>query len=235
MSEKRTTEQANLDSETCSTTPKRLRKGTAEKKLHDLQQHALKAPCDCTKQCLIKIPQLHRIRIWTEFWNLRDYDARRSSMYQLIERKPIKGNNEHRARNNFISYYFKNKDGVRQKVCKTFFLSTLGYGPSSSVIDSLIRSTPSGALCATPDARGGRRKEHCADHDLIGKHIESYNPAMPHYRKAHAPKRRYLPSELTIKEMHDDYQAKHPSCQTSYRTYQRIMKELNISIAKRNK
>ena len=41
------------------------------------------------------IPQLHRIRIWTESWNLKDYDTRRAFMYQLIERKPVHGNNEH--------------------------------------------------------------------------------------------------------------------------------------------
>ena len=42
------------------------------------------------------LPQLHRIRIRTESWNLKDYDTRRTFMYQLIERKPVHGNNEHR-------------------------------------------------------------------------------------------------------------------------------------------
>ena len=45
---------------------------------------------------IIRIPQLHRIRIWTESWNLKDYDTRRAFMYPLIERKPAHGNNEHR-------------------------------------------------------------------------------------------------------------------------------------------
>ena len=36
MAENRITEQANVDSRTCSITPKRLRKGTAEKRRHDL-------------------------------------------------------------------------------------------------------------------------------------------------------------------------------------------------------
>ena len=45
---------------------------------------------DAQKQCKIRLPQLHRIRIWTESWNLKDYDthSRRAFMYQLIERKP---------------------------------------------------------------------------------------------------------------------------------------------------
>ena len=94
MAENRITEQANVDSGTCNTTPKRLRKGTAEKRRHDLRKHALKVPFRCKKQCIIRIPQLQRIRIWAEFWNLKDYDTRRAFMYQLIERKPVQGNNE---------------------------------------------------------------------------------------------------------------------------------------------
>ena len=45
------------------------------------------------KTCNIRISQLHRIRIWTDSWNLRDYDTRKAFLYQLIERKPVQGNN----------------------------------------------------------------------------------------------------------------------------------------------
>ena len=107
MAENRTTEQDNVDSGTCNTTPKRLRKGTAEKRCHDLQKQALKIPYRCTKQCIIRIPQLQRIRTWTEFWNLKDYDTRRAFMYQLFERKPVQGNNEQRVKKTFISYYLE--------------------------------------------------------------------------------------------------------------------------------
>ena len=82
---------SNFDSETCNTPPKRLWKGRAGKKCQDLRQCTLKVPCRCTKQCIIRIPQLYRIRIWTESWNLKDYDTRRALMYQLIERKLAHG------------------------------------------------------------------------------------------------------------------------------------------------
>ena len=77
---------SNFDSEACNTLPKRLWKGRAGKKCQDQRQCTLKlkVPCRCTKQCIIRIPQLHRIRIWTESWNLRDYDTRRAFVYQLI-------------------------------------------------------------------------------------------------------------------------------------------------------
>ena len=86
----------NFHSETCDTPPKRLWKGRAGKKCQDLRQCILKVLCRYTKQCIINIPQLCRIRIWTESWNLKDYDTRRAFMYQLIEKKPVDGNNEHR-------------------------------------------------------------------------------------------------------------------------------------------
>ena len=41
MAENRITEQANINSGTCDTTPKRLRKGTAEKRRHDLRENML--------------------------------------------------------------------------------------------------------------------------------------------------------------------------------------------------
>ena len=44
MAENRITEQANVDSGTCNNTPKQLRKGTAEKRHHDLRKYALKVP-----------------------------------------------------------------------------------------------------------------------------------------------------------------------------------------------
>ena len=81
---------SNFNSETCNTPPKRLWKGRAGQKCQDLRQCTLKVPCRCTKQCIIRIPQLHRIRICsfapylTESWNLKDYDTRRAFMYQLM-------------------------------------------------------------------------------------------------------------------------------------------------------
>ena len=90
---------SNFNSETCNTPQRdcgKVERGSI--KCQDPRQcrSTLKVPCRCTKQCIIRILQLHRIRIWTESWNLKDYGTRRALMYQLIERKPVHGNNEHR-------------------------------------------------------------------------------------------------------------------------------------------
>ena len=88
---------SKFDSETCSTPPKTLWKGRAGKKCQDLRQCTLKVPCRCTKQCIIRNHNLiKRIRIWTESWNLKDYDTCSAFLYQLMEKKPVHGQKEHR-------------------------------------------------------------------------------------------------------------------------------------------
>jgi hypothetical protein len=52
---------------------------------------------------------------------------------------------------------------------------------------------------------------------MIKEHIESYHPAVSHYRREHAPRRKYLPPELTINDMHKDFTEKHSQV-VSYET-----------------
>ena len=42
--------------------------------------------------------------------------------------------------------------------------------------------------------RGQKKKNEL--HEKIKQHIESYNPAVSHYRREHAPNRRYLDAHL---------------------------------------
>ena len=55
----------------------------------------------------------------------------------------------------------------------------------------------------------------------IQLHIESFNPAVTHYRRAHAPLRSYLPAELTIRLMFSDFKGKNPEVQCSERRFSR--------------
>nr|CAI5819387.1 unnamed protein product [Callosobruchus analis] len=38
----------------------------------------------------------------------------------------------------------------------------------------------------------------------IRNHINSFNPKAPHYRRSHAPNRKYLPADLSITQMYED-------------------------------
>ena len=57
----------------------------------------------------------------------------------------------------------------------------------------------------------------------------SYDPRISHYRRAHAPRRLYLPSELTIAAMHKDYVVSSGNC--SYEAYRKEVSLKNISFA----
>lgn len=217
---------------------KRVRTGSAEHHQNAINSHPLQPPCNCKKNCIQHINQRRRVDIWTAYWQLPTYNNRRAFMCEQLERKKTKhaDHDHHSNRTNFVSYFLKNSAGVRISVCKEFFLSTFGYTKQSSVIDSLLKSTPHHALTATPDARGGLREGHRMDKEAIKLHVESYNPALPNdRRRAHAPNRRYLPGELTITEMHSDYNAKNTDAMISYSTYQRVVSEMKISFAKRSK
>lgn len=60
----------------------------------------------------------------------------------------------------------------------------------------------------------------------------SFNPCISHYRRQHAPNQLYLPSKLSKKYMHVDFNAKHPNEPCSYITYTRFVKKLHISFGK---
>ena len=73
------------------------------------------------------------------------------------------------------------------------------------------------------------------DKEFIKEHILKFQPNISHYRREHAPKRLYLSSELTCRDMYDDYKlfcAEFDRKCLSYLTYWREVKAMNISFAK---
>lgn len=119
--------------------------------------------------------------------------------------------------------------GEEKVVCKKFFLGTLGYCATSQMVYT-AKADP-GAVFASPDQRGKKRSLTNPLHDQIDAHIMSHHPSISHYRREHAPNRLYLPHELTVKAMHDDYKTKHSPSKGDYTTYLRRVNKLNISFA----
>jgi len=66
---------------------------------------------------------------------------------------------------------------------------------------------------------------------VIVDHINSYNPQISHYRREHAPRRRYLPPEITLKSMFADFMIKQPKFCT-YDKYRKVVQKMNISFAR---
>ena len=153
----------------------------------------------------------------------------------LESRRPRSGHfQEHRRRSETRKYTFVDNDGVFCQVCKDFFFSTLGC-TSDMFITTLCRATDRRPTTPPPDKLGryaptNKTDEH--DQEETSRHIESSNPCVPQYRCAHAPNRRYLPSELTVTVTWNDFKAKHPAIGVSSDTSRRIVRKKKIGFTK---
>lgn len=117
-------------------------------------------------------------------------------------------------------------------VCKDMFLATLGYTKSSSVVYSILNSTPPESTVATTDQRGKAPCSASVDENVLEDHIKKYNPHVSHYRREHAPNRLYLPHTLTALEMHADFIIDHPDVKCGYHRYLQQIHKMKISFAK---
>lgn len=115
-------------------------------------------------------------------------------------------------------------------MCKHFFLSTLGYKGDGAVWRCLNSASPE-SISPGKDGRGRHEPKNKIDAEIINKHVLSFNPAIHHYRREHAPKRLYLPSDITIKSMHMDYNTQPEVQKVSLERYRQAVKFHNISFA----
>ena len=60
----------------------------------------------------------------------------------------------------------------------------------------------------------------------------SFHPCISHYRRAHAPHRLYLASDISVRMMYDDFKAVHPDFSCCYQTYRKVVVSMNISFTK---
>ena len=91
---------------------------------------------------------------------------------------------------------------------------------------------PRNAVCVQDSKRGKHTPANKKDTELIKEHITSFHPCISHYRRAHAPHRLYLPSDITVKMMYDDFKVKHPNFHCCYQTYRKVVVSMNISFTK---
>lgn len=186
----------------------------------------------CRRRCTDHISEERRREIWSQYWEMT-YTERRSWMFYSVTPMPTKrittGPESRRGRS-FI-YRLQNQKGEPRQVCKMFFLSSLGYHPKNdSLVISMMGKSNSRPLVPSKDQRGKQAAVNKMDVKTLDDHIESFHPCVSHYRREHAPNRRYLPSDITIKMMHSDYLDKGNAC--SYEAYRKIIKAKKISFAK---
>lgn len=185
----------------------------------------------CRKRCSENIRELDRENINKKFWNLTWREQKLFIAERIICKDPIKRKKTQVPENykrKLTMEYSLNVSGKVEPVCKEFFLNTLGFKKDNhSAINMALKLKEDSAL---NDKRGTNPKKKI-DRSLIIEDIMSYNPTISHYRREHAPNRRYLPSEITVQNMYDVFcESNGKIC--SYDVYRDTVKSLNISFTK---
>ncbi|KAG5870980.1 hypothetical protein JTB14_006707 [Gonioctena quinquepunctata] len=192
------------------------------------QAYALKECTSCTNKCIRKckdkITENRRQQINDEFWKM-SWSEQRIFIVGQCQRQIPKKHTENSSRANTYFYYLKNEEGTSAQVCKPFFLTTLGFKYNNdTVLQNALKNSQNHLLSTKRDMRGRKPSTSKLDHKKIRIHIESFNPSISHYRREHAPDRRYLPEDINIKFMWNDYNNKNKNDQCSYDVYRNVLK-----------
>ena len=241
--------QADLDNATTnpstpqSSTRATKKPSTSSKKRSSVKEkYPILPPCSCKKKCIERIPEEIRDTIHKNFWLMESTDERRLWMCGNIKVQPKKSTkipsmvpsvNSIKNRQVTRSYFLSN-NGVSEEVCKVMFLHTLGYKHDTILTKMFSNMTPTKSR-PQKDRRGKHAPWHALSDEeltLIDNHIKSFNPAISHYRRAHAPLRLYLPSELSVKKMFRWFKETNPGDRIDEMSYYRRVRKMNISFAK---
>lgn len=205
----------------------------------------LKEACraTCPRKCSISFSSDDRLGINKQFW-AKSPSEQLQFMADYVTRKETtrktKGKLAHSRRTYTNEYHFKKASehgGGLHQVCKRFFLATLGFKGDNSarVLTALNKRREISSIENVQDLRGRHAPKHKLSHEsrrLVVQHISAFHPQVHHYRRAHAPHRRYLPCEMSIAGMFADFCQTHPTVQIGYSSYIRVFRDENISFAK---
>ncbi|CAG9773648.1 unnamed protein product [Ceutorhynchus assimilis] len=186
----------------------------------------------CRKKCRQNITDDRRIDINKQFWKMNRHDQKNFVMGCIvtsgIKRKTV-GEDSRRSSSN--KYYLKNEEGQSICICKTFFFTTLGYKKSNDKIIESIMDKNKTIITPKRDKRRGKSPPNKKNLEVVIQHIESFMPRISHYRREHAPLRKYLPSDLSAQVLYDDFNSKNPNF-CSYDLYRSVLRKRNISFVK---
>lgn len=202
-----------------------------EKKRMKLEKMGVKPGCNdtCSKKCTSSFDESERKRI-NEIYQSLSHEAQGLYVKSLVAAKEVNRRiRESQQLRKHTYEYFLDISDKKKEVCKTFFLTTLGYNKNN---DKRVLNILSKPPEAQKDQRGKHHQSNHVDREKLRQHIETYRPAVAHYRRAHAPNRRYLPSDLNAVSMHSDFKEKNPEVKVSYELYRKFLKhDMNISFA----
>ncbi|GLH11904.1 Uncharacterized protein GBIM_16619 [Gryllus bimaculatus] len=165
--------------------------------------------------------------------------------------KDVKGYDGSSKTTSHFKYDFQMRSakGVPVQVCKVFFASTLGFTDFyfSCYLSDLFKNPNTSKLCQSSGSsqcscsgssarqRGkatGKWAANCKVHsdvyshvnrDLFHRHIESFLRTLCIPQGEHMRTINYLPKEVSIQMMHEDFVLKHPEINCSYELYKNFV------------
>lgn len=151
----------------------------------------------CTYQCDKKVSSVERTEIFTTYWQLQDYKRQRDFICQHVKSSKPRRSSGHKS----ITYeYFFSVRNEKVRVCRTFFLKTLGIGKKTV---HLAVGRKNAGIFASDDSRGKQQsvnKTPSESIEMVRKHIESFPKMQSHYIREQS-KKEYLSVDLNIKKM----------------------------------
>lgn len=163
----------------------------------------------CKLKCQIEFPFEERLTIFNNYWESGDLSLQR----QFICKNMTKIEPKYRyvrvgsTRQNFNHAYYLPKDNKRIRVCKVFFMNTLGI--SDKTIRTVVKknSEPQLTGIQMQDKRGKHGKQFKLDaalKDGAKAHINSIPRIESHYCRARS-KREFIEGSLSVAALHRDY------------------------------
>jgi len=196
-------------------------------------KHKLQPPCciTCKKNCIQRIPENLRVEINRQYWTLSKKEQE-LFVVNSIERKCVqsrRGVTLEKKRNWSFSYLLKNSDGLFKYVCKQFYLATLGFSKNNDFFIQKIWSSNEehSSIIVSPSNNPKKEQWNKIDVEPIKSHINSFNPSVAHYRRKHAPLRKYLSNEITISFMWSDFKEKNLDIKCSYEMYRQVLRKMS--------
>ena len=190
--------------------------------------------CHCRRLCSEKFVSETRVEINSAFW-ARNFSGRRAFFDKYITIKhclPAQKKNripqQKYKRKITLQYSLPSDEDTSERVCKTMFLRTLGMRNDGRVTLYVRKKMTKGTESALVAGRGRQSSKESLHSRQIKNHILGFHPQVSHYRRKHAPLRRYLESSLSVWLMWKDYLVKHGH--VSYGKYWQIFRHMRITI-----
>ena len=118
------------------------------------------------------------------------------------------------------------------EVCRTFFKHTLGIR-WNNFITKFVHTQLENPLSTPQESReGDTTQESKQTREQIINHINSFHPQLSHYKTEHAPNKRFLNPELSIRYLWRDFLENQELPKVSYSNYQKVLKSQNIGFAR---